>query len=166
MRVHLVLIVLAFAAARARAEPDAGDAITEGGKRYLASGLESLTFAHGDKGAGAAAVDIGHQLGHAPVYAHLAVAAAGSGYVDAHGGVELRAGSVVKGIVGVDTGYQHDPREVDRMFSVEGPYVAPRLGLEIGTRALWLRGSIDWRTTLAQGGGRASAFGLVVGHDF
>jgi hypothetical protein len=166
MRFHLALVVLAFAAARAHAEPEAADAMIEGGKRYIATGLESLAFASGHDTAGAAAIDAGHRLGDAPIYAVAGVAAGGSGYVDAHGGIELRAGSVVKGIVGLDTGYQHDARDVDRMFSVEGPYLAPRLGLEVGTPALWLRGSIDWRYTLAQGGGRASAFGLVAGHDF
>jgi hypothetical protein len=165
MRVHLALVVLAFAAARAHAEPIADDAQADAGKRYVASGLESLTFARGADTTNAASIDVGQRLG-GPIYAHLAVAAGGSGYVDAHGGFELRIGSVVKGIVGLDTGYQHDPRDVDRMFSVDGPYLAPRLGLEIGTPALWLRGSIDWRTTLVQGGGRASAFGLVAGHDF
>jgi hypothetical protein len=163
MRVHLALVVLAFAAARAHAEPPPDDA--GAGKRYVASGIESLTFASGADTANAASLDVGQHLGSS-IYAHLALAAAGSGYVDAHAGLELRAGDMVKGIFGLDTGYQHDPRDVDRMVSVEGPYVAPRLGLEIGTPALWLRGSIDWRYTLAQGGGRASAFGLVAGHDF
>jgi hypothetical protein len=166
MRVYLILVLLAFAAGRAHAEPEAAaDSAATGGTRYIASGIESLTFAGGADTANAASIDIGQRLGSS-IYAHLAVAAAGSGYVDAHGGVELRMGSVVKGIFGVDTGYQHDARDVDRMVSVEGPYLAPRLGLEIGTPALWLRGTIDWRTTLVQGGGRASAFGLVAGHDF
>jgi hypothetical protein len=166
MRVHLVLIVLAFAAARAHAEPAAADASVIGGKIYLASGFENLTFANAEQTAGAATIDVGHRLGEYPIYAHLAVGGGSTGYMDAHGGLELRAGGVVKGIFGIDTGYQHDPRMTDRMFSVEGPYVAPRLGLEVGTETFWLRGLVDWRYTIAQGDGRASAFALIAGHDF
>ena len=165
MRVHLALIVLAFAASRGHAEP-APDDTAAGGKLYLSSGFENLTFASAQQTAGAAMVDVGHRLGEYPIYAHLAVAGGTTGYMDAHAGLELRAGNVVKGIFGIDTGYQHDARDVDRMFSVEGPYVAPRLGLEVGTQTLWLRGLVDWRYTIAQGDGRASAFSLVAGHDF
>ena len=182
MRVHLALIVLVFAAARAHAEPattEDGAAIDDnaaptGGKFYLSGGIETVMLSKPPGGLvdlpdteGAAVVDAGYRLGTTPIYARAAVAASPSGYVDTRVGIELRAGGFVKGIAGLDVGYQHDRRMVDAFYSVEGPQVAPRLGLEVGSRALWLRGSFDWRATLRRtGGGRAGSFGLAAGRDF
>jgi len=173
MRVHVALVVLAFAAARAHAEPltvDEGTAVPSGGARYLSIGLESIsmsTVSPAPAFATAATIDAGIRLGATPFYAHAGAAAARAGHVDARGGLELRVGGMVKGLFGVDLGYQRDPRGVDAMYSVAGPFVAPRVGLELGTEALWIRGLLDWRYTLASGpNGHATSLGLLVGRDF
>lgn len=174
MRLYIVLVVLAFAAGRAHADDATevdGDAEPTGGKIYLSGGIETVVMSTPTldvpDAERAAMVEAGYRLGGAPIYAHAAVASAPSGYLDSRAGIELRAGGFVKGIAGLDLGYQHDERMVDAFHSVEGALVAPRLGVEIGSRTFWVRGSFDWRYTLARtGGGRAASFGLSAGHDF
>ncbi len=174
MRLYLALIVLAFAAGRAHAEESTDGAVPTGGKHYVALGVETVVLstppgmyvvipdiAH------ATTLEAGYRISDVPLYLHAAVGGTGSGYLDARGGIDLRAGGMVKGVFGLDVGYQHDPRMVDALYSVEGAYVAPRLGLEVGTQALWVRGFFDWRYTVAQtAAGHAGSFALVAGHDF
>jgi hypothetical protein len=171
MRLCIVLVLLAFAAGHAHSEPAADDGTTQtGGKHYLALGMESVVLSTPSMTPDAVhptTVEAGYRLGTTPVYAHAAVGATPAGFVEARGGIDLRAGTMVKGVFGIDAGYQHDPRAVDAMYSVDGAFVAPRLGLEVGTQKLWLRGAIDWRYTLAHGAaGHATSVGLAAGHDF
>lgn len=113
------------------------------------------------------ALEGGLRLGDLPFFAHAAVATSPMGYTSAAIGPELRAGNTIKGVFGVDIGYQNDPRGVDSMYSVEGMFVAPRLGLEIGSRTLWGRAVFEGRSTLRSGpSGSAGALTLAVGHDF
>lgn len=113
------------------------------------------------------ALEGGLRLGDLPVFAHAVVATSSLGYGSAAIGPELRAGNTVRGVFGVDIGYQNDPRGVDSMYSVEGMFVAPRLGLEIGSRALWARAVFEGRSTLRNGpSGSAGALTLAIGHDF
>ncbi|HSD87110.1 MAG TPA: hypothetical protein VLB44_06330 [Kofleriaceae bacterium] len=113
------------------------------------------------------ALEGGLRVGDLPVFAHAVVATSSMGYRSAAIGPELRAGNIVKGVFGVDIGYQNDPRGVDSMYSVDGVFVAPRIGLEIGSRALWARAVFEGRSTLRSGpSGSAGALTLAVGHDF
>ena len=171
MRLYLVLVLLAFAAGRARADERVDDgSVPTGGRHYLAVGMESVvlsTPAMTPDAAHPTTIEAGHQVAELPLYLRVAVGATPAGYVDTRAGLDLRIGTIVKGVFGIDAGYQHDPREVDAMYSVEGPYVAPRLGLEVGTQDLWVRGAFDWRYTLARGAsGHAGSFALLAGHDF
>lgn len=169
----LALVLLAFAAGHAaHAEPvevdDSGP--PTGGKHYLAIGMESVVLSTPSMtpdAAHPATVEAGYRLGTTPVYAHAAFGASPAGYVDARGGLDLRVGTMVKGVFGVDAGYQHDARAIDAMDSVEGAYVAPRIGLEVGTQKVWVRGGVDWRYTFSQGAaGHATSVALLAGHDF
>jgi hypothetical protein len=179
MRVHVALAVLAFAAARAHAEPiapieidDGNGPTADGGAAYLATGVESIVLptAGTQRSASdrriAAALDAGLRLGASAVYAHAHADLATSSYVAAAAGLELRVGGMVKGIFGLDAGYQHDARDVDRMVAATGPMIAPRLGVEVGTQKLWMRGTLDWRYTLAAHPSSSNALSLTVGHDF
>ena len=175
MRLYLTLalVLLAFAAGHSAnaesVEVDDSGAPT-GGTHYLALGMESVVLSTPSMTPDAVhptTVEAGYRLGETPVYAHAAVGASPAGFVDARGGLDLRVGTMVKGVFGVDAGYQHDGRAVDAMYSVDGAYVAPRIGLEVGTQKLWVRGSFDWRYTLAQGdAGHATSVALLAGHDF
>ena len=174
MRLQLALVVLAFAAGRAHAEEIDEGAVPTGGKHYVALGIETVVLSTPPSmyllfpdTAHATTLEAGYRISDVPLYVHAAVGGTGSGYLDARAGIDLRAGNMVKGVFGLDAGYQRDPRMVDALYSVEGPYVAPRLGLEVGTQKLWVRGFFDWRYTLAQGAaGHAGSFALVAGHDF
>lgn len=170
MRLYVVLVVLAFAAGHARADEAADGSIETGGKHYLALGMEAVTLstpAMTPDAVHPTTIEGGVRIGALPLYVDAAVGAAPSGYVDTHAGIDLRAGTVVKGIFGVAAGYQHEARAVDAMYSVEGPYVAPRIGVEVGTQKLWVRGWFDWRYTLEKGpSGHAVSVALAAGHDF
>lgn len=171
MRLTLVLVLLAFAAGHARAdETTATDDVPTGARHYVAVGMESVVLSSPTMTPDAAhvtTIEAGHRLAELPLYLHVAVGATPAAFVDTRAGIDLRAGTVVKGVFGLDTGYQHDPRAVDAMYSVEGPYVAPHLGLEVGTQKLWVRAWFDWRYTLARGdAGHATTFALLAGHDF
>jgi hypothetical protein len=169
MRVHVVLVVLAFAGARAHAEPldtdDGKGPTADGGAAYVAAGVESISLPMDHRTAGA--LEAGLRLATSPIYAHAHVDLATSSYMAAAAGLELRVGGMVKGVFGIDAGYQRDSRDVDRMVAATGPMLAPRLGVEVGTQRLWMRGTLDWRYTLAAGKTvSANALSLTVGHDF
>lgn len=177
MRVHVVLAVLVFAAARAHAEPldtdDGKGPTADGGAAYAAVGIESIVLPTpgalptNDGRRAAASLEAGLRLGSSPIYAHAHADLATSSYMAAAAGLELRVGGMVKGVFGIDAGYQRDSRDVDRMFAATGPMLAPRLGVEVGTEQLWIRGSLDWRYTLAASKTvSANALSLAVGHDF
>jgi len=176
MRVHAVLAVLAFAAARAQAEPldtdDGKGPTADGGAVYVAAGVESIILpASGMRTSEdrrtAAALEAGLRLATSPIYAHAHADLATSSYMAAAAGLELRVGDTVKGVFGIDVGYQRDSRDIDRMFAATGPMLAPRLGVEVGTQRLWMRGTLDWRYTLAASKAvSANALSLTVGHDF
>ena len=177
MRLPVVVLVLGFATGVAHAEDAAGSddgAVPTGGTYYLALGEEAVVlstpptmlFAFPDS-VDPTSLEAGYRISDAPLYLHAAIGGSTSGYIDARAGLDLRAGGMVKGIFGLDAGYQRDPRMVDAPYSVEGPYIAPRLGLEVGTQKLWVRGVIDWRYTLARAAsGHAGSFALFAGHDF
>jgi hypothetical protein len=173
MRLHVAVAGLAIAATHtARAEGTPAVTTPTGGAHYVALGFEQVTLSAPPTMSSAehvATAEAGLRISDSPLpfYVHATAGAAPSGYTDVRTGVDLRIGGMVKGLFGIDAGYQHDHRTIDEMYSVTGPYVAPRLGLEVGTRAWWLRGSIDWRYTLSQTvAGHAASVALTGGLDF